>query len=178
MDETPFVCARCATVNPTCCRTDPARSDKCFPLSEAEKERLLPHAASLGVPAAMEEENTPEFLKLMRTLFPDKARELARAFPPGGTHLRLPLAGDGSCLFLQEDGCSLPRDARPWYCQLFPVWVLENFFDRFLPEACLLTREARRLQDVFTALGLRRDEAKALYRSLCRDWGMESYDNE
>lgn len=172
MDESPFICARCAAVNPTCCRTNPENGDKCFPLSEAEKERLVPHAASLGVPVAEVEYNTPEFLALMFELFPDKKKELRAALPQGGTHLRLPLSADGSCLFLQEDGCFLPRDARPWYCQLFPIWVRQRYFDRFQPEGCLLTREAGRLPEVFTALGLSREEAKSIYLSLCRDWGL------
>ena len=173
MRNEPFICARCATVNPTCCRTDIADSDKCFPLSEAEKERLAPYAASLGIPAAESEENTPEFLRLMRFLFPDDRDALIAAFPPEGRHHRLPLAEDGACLFLREDGCALPRDARPWYCQLFPLWVRRKYFDRFQPESCLLTREAPSLRDVFAALGMTREQAGAVYSSLRHDWGME-----
>ena len=174
----PFVCARCAAVHPTCCRTDPAACDKCFPLSEAERERLAPHAAALGIPDAATEVNTPDFLALMRVLFPDRPAALARAFPEGEKHLRLPLDEDGVCLFLQADGCSLPREARPWYCQLFPVWVRRNYFDRFVPESCLLTREAARLADVFAALGMTREEAGETYKALCRDWGMENNNGE
>ena len=172
MDDSPFICARCAAVNPTCCRTAPGNSAQCFPLSEAEKARLAPYAASLGVPEAEVEYNTPEFLKIMGVLFPDKKKEVHAAFPPGEPHWRLPLSADGKCLFLLEDGCSLPREARPWYCQLFPIWVRGKYFDRFQPEGCLLTHEARRLPDVFTALGLGREEAKSMYMSLCRDWGL------
>ncbi len=137
---------------------------------------MLPHAERLGVPASAVEANPPDFLRLMGMLFPDRRRVLARVFPPQGRHLRLPLSEDGRCLFLQDDGCFLPRDARPWYCQLFPLWVRENFFDRFVPESCLLTREARGLRDVFTILGISRGEAKAFYLSLCRDWEMENDD--
>lgn len=174
MNQDPFVCVRCAAVGPTCCRTDPANKSKCFPLSAAEKERLLPHAVALGIPVAEEEENTKEFQSLVRTLFPDRETALQRSFPLGGRHLRLPLDDDGTCLFLREGGCALPRDARPWYCQLFPVWVRRNYFDRFHPESCLLTHEAGRLQDLFAALRLSRNQAKILYLSLCHDWGMEN----
>lgn len=176
MIQDPFVCARCADMYPTCCRTAPANRAGCFPLSEAERARLAPYAEALGVPDSETEKNTPEFLNLVRTLFPGIGKMAARAFPPGGTHLRLPLSGDGACLFLQDDGCSLPRDSRPWYCQLFPIWLRGQYFDRFLPEFCLLTREAVRLQDVFTALGLSRERAKTLYLSLRHDWGMENND--
>lgn len=176
MTDDSFICARCAAVNPTCCRTDPAASAKCFPLSGAERDRLLPHAGTLGIPAAETEANTPEFLTLMRVLFPDRREALEKAFPAGGAHLRLPLDEEGNCLFLQKYGCFLPRDARPWYCQLFPVWVRKDYFDRFAPETCLLTHEARRLADVFTMLGLTRERAGKMYVALCHDWGMENND--
>lgn len=176
MSDDAFICARCALVNPTCCRTDPAASARCFPLSGAERDRLLPHAAALGVPASESEDNTPEFLGLMGVLFPGRRATLAKTFPAGGQHLRLPLDKDGNCLFLQEYGCFLPREARPWYCQIFPLWVYGKYFDRFAPEACLLTREAARMDDVFTALGISRENAKTLYLALCRDWGMENDD--
>lgn len=176
MTQDPFVCARCAAIHPTCCRTAPANRAGCFPLSEAERARLAPYAAELGVPDSEPEENTPEFLSLVRNLFPGTGKLTSRAFPPGETHLRLPLSDDGTCLFLQEDGCALPRNARPWYCQLFPIWVRGQYFDRFLPETCLLTHEAARLQDVFTAMDLSRERAKTLYLSLCHDWGMENND--
>ncbi|MDL2210026.1 zinc/iron-chelating domain-containing protein [Desulfovibrio sp. OttesenSCG-928-O18] len=177
MSEASFICVRCAAVNPTCCRMDPAASAKCFPLSSAERDRLLPYAETLGVVPAETEENTPEFLGLMRILFPDRRAALAKAFPEGEPHLRLPLDDAGNCLFLQEDGCFLPRDARPWYCQLFPIWVRKDYFDRFAPESCLLTHEASRLADVFAALGLTRERAKEMYRALCHDWGMENNDD-
>ena len=169
----PYICARCAMQGPSCCRTNPAVSNKCFPLSEAEKTRLEPFAATLGVASAGEEENTPEFLQAMRVIFPGRGKILPRVFPPDGTHWRLPLGEDGECLFLREEGCALPRDARPWYCQLFPLWVIGKSFDRFLPEMCLLTHEAPRLQDVFSALHMTKEQARTLYVSLCRDWGME-----
>jgi Fe-S-cluster containining protein len=173
MCDEPLICARCASVNPTCCRTDPADGAACFPLSEAERERLAPHAAALNLPDAGTEENTPEFLRLMLVLFPGGRARLAAAFPRGETHHRLPLAGDGACLFLREDGCALPRDARPWYCQLFPLWVRGEYFDRFRPETCLVTHEAPRLRDAFAALGTTPERVKSLYLSLRRDWGME-----
>lgn len=178
MADDAFICARCAALHPTCCRTTPEATGACFPLSAAERDRLLPYADALGVPAAGVEENTKEFLTLMRTLFPDKQDRLAALFPRGKTHMRLPLDARGACLFLRADGCVLPRDARPWYCQLFPVWVRSNRFDRFVSDACLVTHEARRLPDVFAALGMSREEAAALYRALCHDWGVENNDDQ
>lgn len=176
MSETSFICIRCAAVNPTCCKTPPAKRANCFPLSFAEEERLLPHALKLGLPSHEVEENTPEFVKLMYALFPDRRAAVRKGFPKEGTHMRLPLGEKGECLFLREDGCALPREARPWYCQLFPLWVRNGFFDYFVSESCLLAQEAKNLGDVFALLGISREETKALYHALCRDWGMEEHD--
>ena len=166
----PVTCVRCAAVGPTCCNTDPARTDLCFPLSGTEAERLRPFAEKLGVPAGVAEGNTRDFIRAMRNLFPDRLEELGLRFPEGGQHLRLALDEHGGCLFLQPEGCALPRSARPWYCQLFPIWIHKGFFDYFTPQACLIAREAGNLRDVFAAAGLDPEEAKAIYISLCRDW--------
>lgn len=176
MSETPFVCIRCAAVGPTCCKTLPANRANCFPLSRAEEERLAPHAARMGVPSFATEENTPDFIRHMHALFPDRREILAAVFPLKGTHMRLSLGEKGECLLLREEGCVLPREARPWYCRLFPLWVRNGFFDYFASASCLLAHEARTLGGVFAALGVSREEAAALYRALCRDWGMEKYD--
>ena len=176
MSATFSICSRCAAVNPTCCATSPEHADACFPLSIAERDRLRPHADALGVPAAEEEVNSQSFLELMSALFPDRLRELRDAYPLNGVHLRLPLDKQGKCMFLQDTGCALPRPARPWYCQLFPIWIREGYFVRFESQACLLSHEVRRLRDVFSAIGLTREKAKEMYCALCRDWGIEKND--
>ena len=170
MIEEPCVCARCAAVYPTCCRMDPALAHLCFPLSEAEWERLRPFAQ--GVAGRVKEENAPAFVKSMRNLFPDRQEALTRLFPPEGGHYRLETAPDGACVFLRSDGCALPRAARPWYCQLFPIWIRKGSFDRFVAKECLIAAEARTMNDVFAAVGLTREEAGKIYLALCRDWGL------
>ena len=177
MSDASSICARCAVVYSTCCRTDPTGCDNCFPLSEAEKQRLLPYAERMGIHAAEEEENTERFHDLLRLLFPDRPGILANAYPLGGVHYRLPLSEDGSCLFLGEVGCILPRSARPWYCQLFPIWIREGYFVSLKMETCLITHEIRKINDVFAAIGLSKETAKEYYRALCRDWGMETDDH-
>lgn len=176
MSEVLSICARCAAVYPTCCRTEPDRSNDCFPLSEAERQRLVPYATKLGVPAAAMEENTESFLALLRLLFPNLSTALANAYPLGGAHYRLPLSATGNCLFLLADGCSLPRAARPWYCQLFPIWIREGYLVRLTPKDCLITRELRGIHDVLIEIGLTKETAKEYYRALCRDWGMDTDD--
>jgi hypothetical protein len=62
------------------------------------------------------------------------------------------------------------------FYQPFPLWVRNGFFDYFMSESCLLVREAKNFGDAFAGLGVSREETKALYRALCRDWGMEKHD--
>ncbi len=166
-------CARCAAVNPTCCRMDPAAASLCFPLSEPEWERLAPFAAreAGGTAGRMREENTPEFVRAMRNLFPDAQEAVIRMFPLPGAHYRLATTEGGTCAFLRPDGCFLPRAARPWYCRLFPIWIRKGGFDHFAARRCVIAEEARRVEDVLAAAGLTRDDTLALYRALCRDWG-------
>ena len=162
-------CARCAAVYPTCCRMDPATAHLCFPLSEAEWQRIVAHTEQT---ARVEESNSPDFIKAMRTLFPDKREALAVLFCPSGVHYRLATTAEGACVFLNADGCALPRKGRPWYCQLFPIWIRKGHFDRFAARQCLVTTEARTMSEAFAAVGLTPDEAKRLYQALCRDWGL------
>ncbi len=172
MTEEHSVCARCAGMYPTCCRMDPAVAHLCFPLSEAEWERLAPFAAKAGLCGRAQETNSPEFIKAMRRLFPDRQEALTGVFSAGGVHHRLNTTQEGACVFLRSDGCSLPRTVRPWYCQLFPIWIRKGFFDRFAADECLVTREARTMDDAFAAVGLDPEDAKRLYLALCRDWGL------
>lgn len=165
-----FVCARCACVYSTCCRMDPEHTELCFPLSEPERLRLVPHAGKAGVPSSQVVATTPLFLRSMKTLFHGQAERLERRFPIPGEHTILPILSDGSCAFLQEDGCGLPRDARPWYCRLFPVWFRKGKPDVFVPAECLLVREAKTPGAVLEALGLDESRAMEMYHALCRDW--------
>ncbi len=172
MIEELCACARCAAVYPTCCRMDVAYAHLCFPLSTAEWERIAAFAAAENVAGRAEEANTSEFIRSMRNLFPDRLDALARAFPAGGAHYRLETTPEGACVFLRSDGCALPREVRPWYCQLFPIWIRKGSFDRFAAAECLIAAEARTMNDVFAAVGLAPEEAKQLYLALCRDWGL------
>ncbi len=170
-----LVCVRCATLGPTCCSMDPDETGACFPLSRAEWERLAPHAAQAGSgveEARAWEDNSPEFLRIMKRLFPGQSARLEELFPPGKKHARLALKGDGCC-FLGPEGCRLPRSARPRYCRIFPFWVQHGRMDCFLPEGCLAVKEGRGLKALLQSLGADEQEIKELYLELRKDWGLD-----
>ena len=181
-----FVCARCAARFPTCCRMRsaeelenerPGWEGECFPLSDPEWERLENAARALPAPPPEEltarAPNSPEFLKAMLTLFPGQAERLAASYPAGGSHRRMNLRPDGSCVCLTPQGCCLPRQARPWFCRLFPLWVQRGKLACFAPSDCLAVLENRSLRDLLRVFGGSEAEFLELFEGLRRDWGMQ-----
>lgn len=165
-----YVCQRCALSAPTCCRLgapgEGYSSGDCFPLSRGEYKRIqaaveaaaskgsnpgaalllktaakAADAASGAAGWAAKEANSPAFVQAMCNLFPREDKLVKEVFPPGGIHLRLSLRPDGGCAFLSEYGCALPRQARPWFCRLFPFWVVAGRVQCFQDENCLAVRE-------------------------------------
>ena len=166
-------CARCAAVYPTCCRTEPETAHLCFPLSEAEWQRIVPHETlACGLPGRIREENSDVFVMAMKRLFPGHKERVALLFPVPGGRYRLGTTPDGACVFLGAEGCLLPRTVRPWYCLLFPVWIQNGRFDCFTGEQCVVSQESRGLADVLRAVDLTADEAREMSASLYRDWGV------
>ena len=159
------VCARCRR----CCVVAPEDEALVFPLTPGDMARLR---AALGHGRWLDHgPNTPEFLAMLQRLFPRAGAALARAFPPGRVHPRLAVGAGGACFFLGPAGCQLPPELRPAHCRLFPVWGLGQ---RLVPlEAdCLAVRESRTLGELLAAVGLDRDQARALYDSLLAAWSL------
>jgi Fe-S-cluster containining protein len=123
-----------------------------------------------GDAVCVPEENSPEFLQALHRLFPGEKARLERTFPPGRRHLRLRLRPDGSCFFQGEAGCRLPREARPWYCRLFPAWVLGRMATLFQSETCLIARQARSPAQGLEMLNTTPGETRRLYDALRADW--------
>ncbi len=151
---------------------DPSLARVCFPLSQAEQSRLLPYATREKIPASFPMDNTKEFTRTLRRLFPDRQAQVRQAFPIPGRHLILPTSPDGQCLFLRPQGCLLPREARPWYCRLFPLWFREGKLELFAHRQCLLLREAQGVRQALQALGFDAKQTGLWYENLCRDWGL------
>ena len=186
------LCARCSILSGGCCHTDVASVPYCFPLSEPEITRLMPHAGLMrtlpghGIEGdreivCVQEVNIPEFIDTMEYLFPDDKARVHTLFPQGGYHYRLPLlpaslVGDKAenlvvCAFLGPDGCSLPRQARPWYCLLYPGWVQGGGVTVFQAEACLAARDATSPAQALARIGLSQRMVRELFANLKQDWG-------
>lgn len=165
-----YVCARCAAAGPTCCRLAPGQEDLCFPVSEMERQRIVefgPRRGGLtGAP------NSKSFLDNLLRLFPADRAALAGRFPPHGDHLRLATLADGACVFLGQEGCLLPREARPYYCRLFPFWISAGAVTAFVAKGCLACSEGRTVADMLELLEMNPGKVRELHGRMRLAWGL------
>lgn len=169
--QDPTVCARCARHGRTCCQLDTAGESVCFPVSAMEWERVL-EALGSEQGAFVQEPNTPPFLDAMRRLFPGEDAAVEALFPSHKFHLRLATSATGQCLFLSAKGCALPREARPYYCRLFPFWFQGDRLTLFNAPGCQALREGGLRGEVLDLLGLSEPEARTLHGRLRLAWGL------
>ncbi|WP_423747885.1 zinc/iron-chelating domain-containing protein [Fundidesulfovibrio terrae] len=168
------VCARCALVNPTCCRLTPGEEDLCFPVSEIERQRIVEFGPSKG--GLTGSPNSKSFLDNLLRLFPRDKAHLATVFPHHGEHLRLATLPDGSCTFLGPTGCVLTREARPYYCRLFPFWVSAGAVAAFDVKTCLACHEGRTVMKMLPLLETTRAVVLELHGRMRMAWGMAPSD--
>jgi len=165
----PKICARCAATGPTCCTLTPGHEEFCFPLSEIERHRILETRAGKGVFAR--ERNTSAFLDNLLKLFIGEQARLEELFPAHGEHYRLATGADGRCMLLGPAGCTLPREARPYYCRIFPLWPDRGEVRVFSLGRCLARQEARGLAAIMRLLGETHPHLNHLHGRLRLAWG-------
>lgn len=166
----PGVCAQCAGLGQSCCQLTPGQEEACFPLSEMEKDRILEAAPNLG--GFCLSPNSAAFSAMLRRLFPGEGRALERQFPPGKEHWRLATPPGGDCAFLSPGGCILPNEARPYYCRLFPFWVMENDLTIFTAGYCLAVKQGKNVAGTLEAIGITRKRVHELFGRLRLAWGL------
>ena len=118
------------------------------------------------------EDNRSDFIVSMHRLFPGQKNRVDILFPAGGRHLTLRTRVDGSCAFLGSYGCRLPRGVRPWYCLVFPAWVIKGSLTLFSSADCLVFQKA---QGPAHAIALLQSTARTVrehHARLCKDWGL------
>lgn len=175
------VCAQCAKEGGCCCLLTPGQEELCFPVSEMERRRIMEHGEhgdhgpTLGELASAP--NAPAFLGHLARLFPKDRALLEELFPPQGTHLRLATRPDGGCTFLTAAGCSLPREARPYYCRLFPFWVSAGSVAAFVAEGCIAARQGRTVSGMLAALDVTAEEVRELHARMRMAWGLTPQDD-
>jgi Fe-S-cluster containining protein len=122
--------------------------------------------------AFAQEPNTKTFVENMRKLFPSDRRVVRDLFPLTKFHIRLATRPDGSCMLLGKNGCVLPREARPYYCRLFPLWVAGNAITVFDASRCEARGQAADAAHLMALLGLTRAKVHDLHGRLRLAWGL------
>ncbi|MBU1249178.1 MAG: zinc/iron-chelating domain-containing protein [Proteobacteria bacterium] len=164
------MCKRCALLGPTCCQLSLGNEENCFPLSQAEKERIQTEVNSSGGFAM--QENTEAFIGNMCQLFPDEAEQVRALFKPRKFHFRLAVDNDGSCKFLGPRGCVIPEEARPYYCRLFPVWMSGDRVTFFNTLTCLARKEALNQKKLLESVHTTSTKVRDLMGRLRLVWGL------
>ncbi len=167
----PGICARCAANGPTCCQLEPGHERFCFPVSAVERDKILDCAEGMRG-AFAQESNAKAFVDNMLSLFPDEAEAVHRLFPSTKFHLRLATDEQGRCTLLGPEGCVLPREARPYYCRLFPLWVVGRRINLFTAGRCLAQRQGTGLTGLLARLGTTEAKVRELHGRLRLAWGL------
>ncbi|MCB2189210.1 MAG: hypothetical protein KQJ78_22565 [Deltaproteobacteria bacterium] len=150
----PHVCARCHVQGGGCCRLGhPDDQTKMFGLTPGEIAGITEATGLAPSDFLIHDQAAPDFLAFL-----DQIHPIFRRLMPGGQRRRLRVDATGRCHFLGPAGCRLPRDARPLYCRLYPIWFTPD--DRLMvliSAHCLAQTDARSWREVLARLG--HDEA-------------------
>ncbi len=166
----PHICKRCSELSSTCCRLTPGEEDVCFPLSQMERERMLECAGDRG--GYTISHNTKPFVDNLKRMFPKEKDLIDQLFPGCKQHYRIATHKDGTCVFLGSNGCGLPREARPYYCQIFPFWVMGGRMTSFTTPDCLAVQKSRSNLHMLELFGATKAEIKLLHGRLRLAWGL------
>ncbi|BDQ33161.1 YkgJ family cysteine cluster protein [Pseudodesulfovibrio portus] len=164
------VCRRCSQQGPTCCRIATGQEEFCFPLSQSEKERIQDHVPHTG--GFVLSSNSKAFIDHVCRLFPGEEDLVRELFPEGREHFRLAVDSMGACRFLGPLGCEIPKEARPYYCRIFPFWMIGPDVIFFDSPTCLARREGETLTRILDTLDTGKANVKDLYGRLRLVWGL------
>ncbi len=129
-------------------------------------------AAGAGAEMFCTQANTPAFIDNLCRLFPGEDAKVRALFPAEGSHDRLYVNLTGACGLLGPQGCRLPREARPYFCRLFPFWIRGGRQLYFEFKECQALRESRGGGGLLKRLGMTEAGVFDLYQRLREAWGL------
>ncbi len=166
----PDICARCATIGTTCCQLSPGEEEACFPISTLERNRIIDVVSLRG--GFTRERNSIAFINNMARLFPGERKVITTLFPADQFHFRLSTHANGKCTFLETGGCILPAEVRPYYCRVFPLWVVRDMLTVFGATQCLVHKEGKTVRGVLESIGMTEQTVRKLHGKLRLAWGL------
>lgn len=169
-EHDPTCCAVCAAQGDTCCTLRPGAGEQIFPISAMEWDRIMDFTGDKG--AFVEGYNDALFRASLKRLFPRDRARIDELFPDHKPHRRLATGPDGHCAFLGAEGCTLPREARPYFCLVFPLWIFDDRVTMFTPPHCVAVNRGRNPQGVLAQVGMEEGELRMLFGRLRLAWGL------
>ena len=156
------VCAICHEQGGGCCRLGADGTERMFGLTLGEVEMIA--KASNKEPGSFVTADVvaSEFLNDLAAIHPVFSQTM-----PGGRRLRLAVTQDDACIFLGPTGCSLPIEARPLYCRLFPFWFTPGGqLMVLISSECLAQKNARSGREVLANMGETKKHLRGLFTRL------------
>lgn len=161
MEKTdPHICETCHQEGLGCCYLVDGTEEQMFGLTQGEIERMA-EASGADPQKFTVTDRPPEwFVKFLKTIHPAFLQTM-----PGRRRRRLRINADGACFFASLTGCTLPRQARPYYCRLYPFWftaagqlmVLTSPF-------CLAQRKTKNPQKLLEIMELTQEGLREIFQ--------------
>lgn len=169
----PNICSQCDSLHNSCCKLRGKQQDEIpTPVSEVEIDRILDHLdRDQGGDHFDRIKNSPEFIEQMHALFPEMGEAVDRTFPPGGRHWKLKTK-NRACAFLDINGCTLPDEARPHLCRIYPFWFFQDQPQIFQDTHCLALQKCRTIPELFLCLETNPEKLRQIHARICLDWGL------
>ena len=171
MQNNEHICLQCSRVFPTCCIAPHNRDEEVTVLSEDEVKTII---SVIGEKRSnryiAKVPNSKDFFKKLAALFPYNVEEIIAKNKPGAWHYRIRIKNDSRCSFLTETGCLLPYDSRPWFCRIYPFWVMNGKVELFTNNQCLALLRSTDISQVYEVFNTNEEEVMELYRKLKDAW--------
>ncbi len=169
------ICTKCAKTNSTCCSITNKGNNTIFPLSKKEINKIQTYIKNNHFFNI--QENNYLFISKLINLFPTEKKNILKKFKIKNNlnnqkqqkknfqfyHFTLKLK-QNKCYFLSKEGCLLPRKIRPFFCQIYPFWVIENKIIVFNDMDCLAIKKYKSISNLLKVFKTSQDEIIFLYQ--------------
>ncbi len=167
-----YICAICAQYGLTCCQLGKGKPKFIFPLSPAEKSTISALGQWTGH-FSVKMQNSQKLVSRLYNLFPKDQGKIQALFHLDGPYERLLTDNQDNCIFLGSKGCLLSERTRPFYCRIFPFWVVDSKIALFRFQSCHAQKGVRTFNRIMTRFKINKSKIMSLYESLRKAWDVD-----
>ncbi len=171
MQKNSNICFQCSRIFPTCC-VAPDNPDEEMTLISAEEAAMMQSITgvkNIGEYIA-EVPNSKEFFKKLASLFPYDIDKIIKKNKPGSSHYRLKIKNEKQCSFLTKQGCLLPYNSKPWFCRIYPFWIMDGKVKLFTNNQCLALLRTSNISQAYEIFSINEKEILELYDNIRNAW--------